>query len=128
MQFSTTTLTLFLTALASPLSTTQAHIGQTHFTDNRMMVEANGCPGRPVLYPNTCPAGQIRCWDEDIGDYCYPPHIEEEECNQICRDYCIMEIPLSIMSLEVCMTKWNGGCMYPEGLDLPTPCKDNADD
>ena len=39
MQFSTTTLTLFLTALASSLSTTQARIGQTHAADNRMMLE-----------------------------------------------------------------------------------------
>ena len=39
MQFSTTTLTLFLTALLASLSTTQARIGQTPFTDNRMMVE-----------------------------------------------------------------------------------------
>ena len=38
MQFSTTTLTLFLTVLAS-LSTTQARIGQTPSTDNRMLEE-----------------------------------------------------------------------------------------
>ena len=38
MQFSTTMLTLFLTALAS-LSTTQARIGQTPFPDNRMLEE-----------------------------------------------------------------------------------------
>ena len=45
MQFSTTTLTLFLTALAS-LSTTQARIGQTPSADdNRVMVEETTTAG-----------------------------------------------------------------------------------
>ena len=45
MQFSTTTLTLFLTALAS-LSTTQARIGQTpSAADNRVMVEETTTAG-----------------------------------------------------------------------------------
>ena len=142
MQFSTTTLTLFLTALAS-LSTTQARIGQTHFTDNRMMVEEatlsnpgrflnDGCPGgdEPAQHQHgrhQCP-GRIRCWNLDFGGYCYP-RIEEEECNQICRDYCTDEVPRWVMSVEDCMTKGIvGGCMYPEGLELQIPCKDNADD
>ena len=54
MRFSTTTLTLFLTALAS-LSTTQARIGQTHLADNRMMLEEATAAGNFQCYHAGCP-------------------------------------------------------------------------
>ena len=126
MQFSTTTLTLFLTALAS-LSTTQARIGRS-LSDND---ETCGGQGFPIdeSKKHTCPTGRIRCYNEDFGGFCYP-RITEEWCNQTCRDYCTDEVPRWVMSVEDCMTNGIdlGTCMYPEGLDLPFPCSGNADD
>ena len=90
------------------------------------------CPDNAVPIAQTerhmCPTGRTRCYTCDFGSFCYP-RITEEWCNQTCRDYCTDEVPRWVMSVEDCMTKGIvGGCMYPEGLELQIPCKDNADD
>ena len=129
MKFSTTTLTLFLTALASPLSTTQARIGQTHSTDNRMMLE-DICSSITVEYnclmssEDDGAGGYVNCdWTYSSlleRDACHPKN--EEQCNLTCGDYCDNEVhPQSAAAALTCFH----GCMYPLGLNLPTPCHGN---
>ena len=66
MKFTTTTLKLFLTALAS-LSTTQARIGQTHSTDKRTLMEETagldktGCPDLKPNHGDSCDDPGLFC-------------------------------------------------------------------
>ena len=72
MQFSTTTLTLFLTALAS-LSTTQARIGQTHSADNRMLMEEETAGLDGSVCPKFQPDYGDECNDLEPDWVCYYP-------------------------------------------------------
>ena len=83
MQFSTTTLTLFLTALAS-LSTTQARIGQTHSTDKRMLMEETGGLVRRAC-PDYPPSHGDGCATYDLGQFCKWSGSSDKSETCVCR-------------------------------------------